>query len=93
MQEYILRQTPKYLAYKYLSEIDKGEKITVDKFLGKSRGKFSTVSARINMKRTCTVQREYDKINDRAGIKVKNNLLSSYDVSPADIDILSAHCF
>ena len=89
--EYILRQTPKYLAYKYLSEIDKGEKITVDKFLGKSRGKFSTVLSEDKYEENLhSARREYDKINDRAGIKIKNNLLSSYDVSPADIDVLSS---
>ena len=34
-------------------------------------------------------RREYDKINDKAGSKRKNNLLSSYNVSPADLEILS----
>jgi hypothetical protein len=88
--EELLQQTPKYFAYRYLSEINKGEHLTVDKFIGKSRGNMSnSLGENEYEKNIQNARREYDKISDRAGANGKRNLMSSYNVSPADIDVLS----
>jgi hypothetical protein len=86
----MLHQTPKYIAYKYLSEIDRGENITVDEFLRKSMGKLSKTFLESKYEETLqSARRDYEKIADRAGVKGRKNFLSGFNISPADVEVLS----
>jgi hypothetical protein len=87
----ILCKTPKYLAYEYLSEIDKGEKITVEKFLRKNIDKLNNAFSEKTYEDILqNARREYERINDKTGVKGRKNFLRTYNLSPTDMEILSS---
>jgi hypothetical protein len=88
--EELLHQTPKYFAYQFLSEINKGEHPTIEKFIGKSRGKMSNAFTEGKYEENIhNAVREYSRISAKSGANAKMNFMNNYNVSPADVDVLS----
>jgi len=83
----ILYQTPKYLAFMYLSKIKNKENISIDKFLNSNFSKLSDAFSREKYRYDIeTAIRTYDK----ASSGERKNILHNYDVSPADMEVLSS---
>jgi rRNA-processing protein FCF1 len=81
----ILQQTPKYLSYLYLSELNKGRSISVEDFLGRHPGKLSNAFSEKRYEQDMgNALRNYRTNNNP---KKRENFLHTYDLSPADIEV------
>ncbi|MGY4883961.1 MAG: hypothetical protein ACP5NZ_00075 [Nanobdellota archaeon] len=80
----ILQQTPKYISFMYLSGVKKGESMDIEKFLNRNFGKLNDAFSRDQYKTSLQdAERSY------LASKNKDNTLKGYNISQADIDVLS----
>lgn len=80
----ILNQTPKYVSFMYLSDVNKGESMNIERFLNRNFGKLSDAFSREQYKSALqNAERAY------LASKNKGKFLREYDIGQADTDILS----
>ncbi len=80
----ILQQTPKYISFMYLSGVKKGESMDIEKFLNRNFGKLNDAFSRDQYKTSLQdAERAY------LSSKNKDTTLRGYNISQADIDVLS----
>jgi gas vesicle protein len=82
----ILKKTPKYLAYTYLSQVDKGGDADIDKFLRRTRnvsGAFTEEEYKSELEKANSL---YRRAKNKGEIR---KLMNGYNISPTDLEILS----
>jgi predicted nucleic acid-binding protein len=82
----ILKKTPKFLAYTYLDQVNKGGDADIDKFLRRTRnvsGAFTEKEYKDELEKANSL---YRKAKNPGEIK---RIMNGYNISPTDLEILS----